>query len=119
MQGLDLQELLKGYAARRTELDRFGAYFLRDINDEEAERFSKSLLLMAGERAGYPDKPLTIFINSGGGADFHTSSPQASAGRRYTADSRGRFKSTSNRDRRPTIRVGAMVVQRPVQGSSS
>lgn len=63
----NLDELLQAYAARRSELDRYGTYFLRDITDEEAERFSKTLLLMAMERQGFPDRPITIYINSGGG----------------------------------------------------
>ena len=54
-----------------------------------------------------------------GGVHFHTSSPQASAGVMYTAFSRGRLRSTSNRERRATMRVGAIDVHSPVYGSSS
>lgn len=64
----DLDNLLRGFAERRAELERAGIYFLSDINDAEAERFSKSALLMAIERRNRRDLPLTIYINSGGGA---------------------------------------------------
>jgi len=63
-----LDELIQAYAARRVELDRFGTYFLRDITDEEAERFSKSLLIMSSARQGYPAQNLTVIISSGGGS---------------------------------------------------
>ena len=69
MQGVPrIEELLQEYQARREMLDRFGVYFLRDINDQEAEHFSKSLLVMAGARRGNPNSPVVIYINSGGGA---------------------------------------------------
>ena len=48
---LDLERLMREQAARRMELDRFGTYFLGRIDDEEAERFSKALIVMAGMRA--------------------------------------------------------------------
>lgn len=64
----DLEQLLRGYAERRTELERAGVYFVSEINDAEAERFSKSVLLMAIERRNRRDLPLTLYINSGGGA---------------------------------------------------
>jgi ATP-dependent Clp endopeptidase proteolytic subunit ClpP len=64
----DLDNLLRGYAERRAELDRAGVYFVSDINDAEAERFSKSVLLMAIERRNRRDLPLTVYINSGGGS---------------------------------------------------
>ena len=65
---LDLDHLLRGYSERRAELDRAGVAFVSDINDVEAERFSKSLLLMALERRNRRDLPITIYINSGGGS---------------------------------------------------
>lgn len=68
MQVTRLEELLADYSARRKELDRQGAYFLGDINEEEAERFSKSLLLMAIDRQGNPTLPITVYVNSGGGS---------------------------------------------------
>jgi ATP-dependent protease ClpP protease subunit len=64
---LDLENLLRGYAERRAELDRAGVYFVSEISDLEAERFSKSVLLMAIERRNRRDLPLTVYINSGGG----------------------------------------------------
>jgi ATP-dependent Clp protease protease subunit len=63
-----LEDLLAAYQARKEQLDREGVYFLGDITDEEAERFSKAMLLMAIERQFNPDRPLRIFINSGGGS---------------------------------------------------
>jgi ATP-dependent protease ClpP protease subunit len=68
MQTVRLEELLADYSARRRELDRQGAYFLGAITEEEAERFSKSILLMSLERAGSRGAPITVFINSGGGS---------------------------------------------------
>lgn len=65
---LDLDQLLRGYSERRAELDRAGVAFVSDITDLEAERFSKSLLLMAIERRNRRDLPLTVYINSGGGS---------------------------------------------------
>lgn len=65
---LDLEHLLRNYAERRAELDRAGVYFVSDITDAEAERFSKSVLLMAIERRNRRDLPLTVYINSGGGS---------------------------------------------------
>jgi ATP-dependent Clp endopeptidase proteolytic subunit ClpP len=64
---IDLEQMLRGYAERRADLDRAGVAFVTDINDQEADRFSKSLLLMAIERRNRRDLPLTIYINSGGG----------------------------------------------------
>ncbi len=68
MQVPRLEDLIREYTARKVELDARGVYFLRDITDEQAERFSKALLIMASERAGRPDAPITIYINSGGGS---------------------------------------------------
>ncbi len=67
---LNLEELLRRNEARRRELDEHGVYFLGDITDEEAEMFSKSVLLMAQQRAGLGvhDSAITVYINSGGGA---------------------------------------------------
>jgi ATP-dependent protease ClpP protease subunit len=67
-QALRLEDLIAEYSARRAQLDRFGVYFLRDIDDQEAERFSKSILIMAAAMKGFPDRRLTIYINSGGGS---------------------------------------------------
>lgn len=63
-----LEDLVREYAARKAELDAHGIYFLRDINDQQAEMFSKALVIMATLREGKPDSPITIYINSGGGS---------------------------------------------------
>lgn len=68
MQAIRLEDLLSEYTARRRELDIQGAYFLGDINEVEAERFSKALLLMAIAREGDRSRPITVYINSGGGS---------------------------------------------------
>lgn len=68
MQGMKLEDVLGEYAARRRELDAQGAYFLGDISEEEAERFSKAVLIMALAREGNPNLPITVYINSGGGS---------------------------------------------------
>lgn len=63
-----IMNIVQEYMARRAALDRYGIYFVRDINDEEAEVFSKALFIMGSERKGYPDATITVFINSGGGS---------------------------------------------------
>ena len=65
-----LEDVLRNYSERRAELDRMGAYFLGAIDEAEAERCSKALLLMAIERREEraEDRPLTLYINSAGGA---------------------------------------------------
>ena len=63
-----LDDLIAEHNSRQTMLDRFGVYFLRDINDEEAERFGKSMLVMATGLKGYPGRRITVYINSGGGS---------------------------------------------------
>lgn len=68
MQVQRLEDIIREYQARRQELDRFGAYFLGDITDEEAERFSKAILVMSIERQYNTDRPINIYINSGGGS---------------------------------------------------
>ena len=68
MQVPDLGAVLNEYMERRAALDRFGIYFIRDITDEEAEAFSKTIFLMGGQRRGFPDSAITVFINSGGGS---------------------------------------------------
>lgn len=64
----NVDELMRNEQARREILDRFGVYFLRDIHDQEAERFCKSVLFMASTRKNAQTKDLTIYINSGGGS---------------------------------------------------
>lgn len=63
-----LEDLVADYNARRAVLDRYGVYFLRDVDDQEAERFSKSLLVMASDLKAYPGKRITVYVNSGGGS---------------------------------------------------
>jgi ATP-dependent Clp protease, protease subunit len=64
----NLEAIAKEQALRRQQLDRFGAYFLGDITPQEAENFSKAVLVMAAERQRFPDAVITVYINSGGGA---------------------------------------------------
>ena len=68
MQVPRLEELIADYNNRQTMLDRFGVYFLRDITDVDAERFAKSMLVMATGLKGFPGRRITIYINSGGGS---------------------------------------------------
>ncbi|MGI5836178.1 MAG: ATP-dependent Clp protease proteolytic subunit [Chloroflexota bacterium] len=68
MQPVRLEDLLSEYTARRRELDLQGAYFLGDINEEEAERFCKALLIMSIARESDRSRPITVYINSGGGS---------------------------------------------------
>ena len=62
-----IEDLLAAYQARKQELDREGVYFVGEINDQEAEQFCKGLLLMSIERQRNAS-PITLYINSGGGA---------------------------------------------------
>ncbi|MBI3953878.1 MAG: ATP-dependent Clp protease proteolytic subunit [Chloroflexi bacterium] len=66
--GNNLEQMLAVYRARKDELDRQGAYFLSDITDEEAERFSKSMLIMSSQLKDRPNPRITVYINSGGGS---------------------------------------------------
>lgn len=63
-----LEELVRAYNTRQAELDKYGIYFLRDITDEDAERFSKAIYIMGADLRGFPDSRITIHINSGGGS---------------------------------------------------
>ncbi len=63
-----LEDMLRQYTAQRAELEARGIYYVRDIDDESAEMFSKSLLLMALGREGRPELPITVYISSGGGS---------------------------------------------------
>lgn len=64
-----VNELIEEQNARRAFLDQVGVYFVRDINDVEAERFAKSLLVIAShlKRLGGQQR-ITVYINSGGGS---------------------------------------------------
>jgi len=63
-----IEDLIREYTARKAELDTRGVYFLRDINDQQAELFAKALVVMASMREGRSDAPITVYINSGGGS---------------------------------------------------
>ena len=64
-----VSELIEEQNARRAFLDQVGVYFIRDINDVEAERFAKSLIVIASnlKRMG-GQRRITVYINSGGGS---------------------------------------------------
>ncbi|MSQ32609.1 MAG: hypothetical protein EXR59_05210 [Dehalococcoidia bacterium] len=66
--GASIDEMIKMAASRRADLDKEGIYFLRDINEDEAERFGKAMYLMGTERSGYKGRDINIYINSGGGS---------------------------------------------------
>ncbi len=66
---LDLNELLDA-ANRRAALDRLATYFIGDLTPDEAERFSKTMWIIAQTRRDImrpEDRAVTIFINSQGG----------------------------------------------------
>lgn len=63
-----IEDLIREHQARRADLDRHGVYFLGGITDDEAERFSKTVLLMSIERQFAPSQPIVVYINSGGGS---------------------------------------------------
>ncbi len=64
----DLSDLIARSIERARNLEASGIYFLGDINDQAAEHMGQALTLMAVQREGNPDKPITVYINSGGGA---------------------------------------------------
>ena len=53
---------------RRAELEAAGAYFVGSIDDQSAEMFARSLLLMSVARQGRTDRPITVYVNSPGGS---------------------------------------------------
>jgi ATP-dependent Clp protease protease subunit len=65
---IDINKLVQINIERQHQLEANGIYFLGDINDEAAERLGQALVGMSVERAGRPDKPITLYINSGGGS---------------------------------------------------
>lgn len=65
---MDLDQLVLQSMRHRREVEAAGYYFLGDIDDQAAERFSESLLLMAIARQGDTTAPITVYINSGGGS---------------------------------------------------
>jgi ATP-dependent Clp protease protease subunit len=68
LRGPDLGELLQAQHARRLALDATGVYFITEIDPAHAEDLAKTLLLMSSARAGHPEDPITLYINSGGGS---------------------------------------------------
>lgn len=68
MNPMRLEDLLRDYASRRSELEAAGAAFVGAIDDATAEQFSRGLLLMSAARAGRTQLPITIYINSPGGS---------------------------------------------------
>src|SRR4051812_17612648 len=65
---MDLNQLLQGNMERQRYLEANGIYFLGEINDQEAQKLGQALMSMSVERQDRSDKPVTIYINSGGGA---------------------------------------------------
>jgi ATP-dependent protease ClpP protease subunit len=66
---IDLNELLDT-TTRRQALDRLATYFIGDLTQEEAERFSKTMWIIAQSRIDIvrpEDKAITVFLNSNGG----------------------------------------------------
>ena len=63
-----LEDLLRDQAQRRAEVEAAGAYFVGGIDDQSAEAFARSLLLMAVARVGRSDRPITVYVNSPGGS---------------------------------------------------
>jgi ATP-dependent Clp protease protease subunit len=65
---IDLNKLAQINLQRQQQLEANGIYFIGDINDDAAERLGQALVAMSVERAGRLDKPITLYINSGGGS---------------------------------------------------
>jgi len=65
---MDLNQLIQAGLERQRYLEANGIYFLGEINDQEAVRMGQAIMSMSVERQDRPDKPITIYINSGGGA---------------------------------------------------
>ena len=65
---LDLNRLVEQYIQKTQRLELEGIYFLGDITDEAAQEMGQALVAMSVEREGQADKPITIYINSGGGS---------------------------------------------------
>jgi len=65
---IDLTKLAQMNLEGQRQLEANGIYFLGDITDDAAERLGQALVSMAVERADRADKPITLYINSGGGS---------------------------------------------------
>ncbi len=64
----DLGALLQEAQGRRLALEATGVYFISEIDPPHAEDLFRSLLLMALQRKGEREQPITLYINSGGGS---------------------------------------------------
>lgn len=64
----DLYEIIAQHMEKQHRIEANGVYFLGDINDEAAENMGQALTAMAIERENTPDRPITVYINSSGGA---------------------------------------------------
>lgn len=64
----DLSELIARSLERARQLETSGIYFLGEISDQAAEHMGQALTSMAVQREGDADKPITVYINSGGGS---------------------------------------------------
>jgi ATP-dependent Clp protease protease subunit len=64
----DLSDLIARSIERARNLEASGIYFLGDINDQTAEHMGQALTSMAVQREGDASQPITVYINSGGGA---------------------------------------------------
>lgn len=65
---IDINQLIIENIQHQRYLEVNGIIFLGGITDEAAEEFSKALVRMSVERTRHPDKPITVYINSGGGS---------------------------------------------------
>ena len=65
---IDLNELVQASLEHRRYLEANGIYFLGDITDDAAKQLGAALVTMSVEREGTPDRPITIYISSGGGS---------------------------------------------------
>ncbi len=65
---INLEELIAANQLRKQQLDQHGVYFVGEITDDAAEKFSKALLIMSIDRQYNRAQPITVYINSGGGA---------------------------------------------------
>ena len=63
----DLGSLLQEAQGRRLALEATGVYFISEIDPPHAEDLFRSLLLMALQRKGEREQPITLYINSAGG----------------------------------------------------
>jgi ATP-dependent Clp protease protease subunit len=65
---IDLNQLIQQSLEHQRYLEANGIYFLGEITDEAAEQLGKALVAMSVEREDRQDRPITLYINSGGGS---------------------------------------------------